>query len=108
MKLHITAVTHTIVFVALMILLVFSFAISFVDLGAWNTFVAIAVAFVKSSLVVLFFMHVLEARASTVFAVLLGFLLAGTLVGFSVADVETRGEVYEIYVPEQGAAIPGR
>jgi cytochrome c oxidase subunit IV len=45
------------VFVALLFLTALTTGMAYVDLGAWNTVVALAIAFCKASLVVLFFMH---------------------------------------------------
>lgn len=45
------------VFAALLLLTVVTVLVSYVDLGLWNTVVALLVASVKASLVALFFMH---------------------------------------------------
>ncbi len=45
------------VFFALLCLTALTTGAAYVDLGAWNTVVAMAIAFCKASLVVLFFMH---------------------------------------------------
>jgi len=47
------------VFGALMVLTFLTLAASWVDLGAWNLWIAMGIATVKASLVVLFFMHLL-------------------------------------------------
>jgi cytochrome c oxidase subunit 4 len=43
---------------ALFVLLVVTVAAAQVDLGAWNTPIAMAIALAKAALIVLFFMHV--------------------------------------------------
>lgn len=45
------------VFVALLCLTALTTGVAYVDLGPWNTVAALAIAFCKASLVVLFFMH---------------------------------------------------
>ena len=48
------------VFGALMVVTAITTAVAIVDLGPWNTVVALGIAFFQATLVVLFFMH--EAR----------------------------------------------
>lgn len=45
------------VFIALLILTVLTTEIAYVDLGPWNTVVALIIAVTKASLVAMFFMH---------------------------------------------------
>jgi cytochrome c oxidase subunit 4 len=52
-----TRVYH-IVFLALMILLIITLAAAAIDLGPLNVFIAVTIAVIKASLVVLYFMHV--------------------------------------------------
>jgi len=49
--------TYLAVFAALLLLTVVTVLVSYVDLGLWNTVVALVIASVKASLVALFFMH---------------------------------------------------
>jgi cytochrome c oxidase subunit 4 len=61
--------TYFAVFAALLALLALTVGVSLVDLGEWNVVVAMAVAFCKAILVVLFFMHVkYSPRLTWVFA----------------------------------------
>ena len=46
------------IFASLMVLTAITVGIAFVDLGYLNTFVAVTIAVIKATLVVLFFMHV--------------------------------------------------
>jgi cytochrome c oxidase subunit 4 len=50
--------TYYLIFAALIVLALATTAISFVDLGIFNTVVAMTIAGIKAALVVLFFMHV--------------------------------------------------
>ena len=72
------------VFVALLLLTAATVLVSYVDLGLWNTVVALLIASVKASLVALFFMHLKgESRLVWSFAlfpiVFLVLILLGTL-----------------------------
>src|SRR6202162_623525 len=66
-------------------------AVAFVDLGAFNTVVALVIASVKALLVVLFFMHVKytsEKMTKVVFVAAIFWLLI--LLTLSLADYTTR------------------
>jgi cytochrome c oxidase subunit 4 len=55
---HVVAVKiYVAVFVTLLVMTAATTAISSVDLGPWNTVVALGIAVFKATLVVLFFMH---------------------------------------------------
>jgi cytochrome c oxidase subunit 4 len=76
--------TGVAVFVALLVLTAVTVLVSYVDLGLWNTVVALLIASVKASLVALFFMHLKgETRLVWGFAlvpiVFLVLILVGTL-----------------------------
>jgi len=79
------------VFIALLILTVVTVAVSRVDLGAMNTLVAMAVAIVKATLVVLFFMHVIQSTRLTWVVILSAVLWLAVLFGLLFADYLTRG-----------------
>jgi len=82
--------TYVLVFVALLILAAATTAIAYVDLGPFNTVVALAIASIKASLVGLFFMHLLYTRGLTRIVVLAGFFWLALMVSFTLADVFTR------------------
>jgi cytochrome c oxidase subunit 4 len=81
------------IFAALIVLTVVTVAVSYVDLGSANTFVAILVATMKASLVATFFMHLKGDKAihSIIFIGAFVFLLI--FVGLSNDDLSTRGIV---------------
>ena len=56
--------TYILIFVGLMILTAATTGAAFVDMGMWNTPVALLIAVTKMLLVVLFFMHVKYTTAS--------------------------------------------
>jgi cytochrome c oxidase subunit 4 len=83
--------TYYLIFGILMVATLVTVLVAFVDLGPLNAFVALAVAIVKATLVVLFFMHVKYSTRLT-WAVVTGslFWLAILLV-LTVSDYATRG-----------------
>ena len=78
------------VFVVLLVMTATTTAVSFVDLGPWNTVVALAIAFFKATLVVLFFMHVKYARGLTRIVMVSGLLWLVILLGITLADFMSR------------------
>jgi cytochrome c oxidase subunit 4 len=82
--------TYYLVAVALFVLLAATIAISFLDLGEFNTIAAISIAILKAALVVLYFMHVrYSSRLTWVFAVG-GFFWLIVLFGLTMSDYLTR------------------
>ena len=79
------------IWIALLCLTVITAAVSFVDLGRFNTVVALVIATVKALLVVLFFMHVKytsEKLTKIVIASAIFWLFL--LLALSMADYGTR------------------
>ena len=65
--------------------------VAYVDLGRWNTVAALAIAVVKATLVILFFMHVKYATGLTrVVIILAGFFWLGLMITLTCADELTR------------------
>ena len=79
------------VFAALMVLTVLTVAVSRVDLGALNTAVAMAIAVLKASVVVLWFMHVIHSPRLTWIVVISSVLMLAVLFVLTFADYLTRG-----------------
>ena len=78
------------VFAALIVLTATTTAVSFLDLGPWNTVVALGIAFLKATLVVLFFMHVKYSTRLT-WAVVAGSIFwFGILLTLTMSDYLTR------------------
>ena len=82
---------YFLVFGALMVLTATTTAVSFVDLGPWNTVVALGIAFLKATLVVLFFMHVKYSPRLTQITVAGGLLWLAILILITLSDFMTRG-----------------
>jgi cytochrome c oxidase subunit 4 len=78
------------VLIALLILTVVTVAVSRVDFGSANMLIAMAIASVKASLVILFFMHVKYDTAINKIVFLSSFLFLSLLFVFTLADFATR------------------
>jgi cytochrome c oxidase subunit 4 len=63
---------------------------SYIDMGVLNPVVALAIAVVKASLVVLFFMHVKYSTRLTKLTVISGIFVFLALIGMTMADYISR------------------
>jgi cytochrome c oxidase subunit IV len=79
------------VFVTLLVMTAATTAISSVDLGPWNTVVALGIAFFKATLVVLFFMHAKYSPRLTQMVILAGLLWLALLLLITFSDFVSRG-----------------
>jgi cytochrome c oxidase subunit 4 len=79
------------VFAALIVLTATTTAVSFLDLGPWNTVVALGIAFLKATLVVLFFMHVKYSPRLTQIVIAGGLFWLAILLALTLSDFMTRG-----------------
>ena len=78
------------VFFALMIFTVVTVAASRVDLGAFNTAIALAIAVLKATIVILWFMHVIHSPRMTWIVVISSFLWLAVMFVFFFSDYLTR------------------
>ena len=79
------------IWITLLCLTVITAAVSFVDLGRFNTVVALVIATVKALLVVLFFMHVKYASEGlTKIVIVAAIFWLFLLLALSMADYGTR------------------
>ncbi|MEP7118160.1 MAG: cytochrome C oxidase subunit IV family protein [Acidobacteriota bacterium] len=79
------------VFAALMVLSGITVAAAFVNLGSLNPVVALAIAVLKATLVILFFMHVKYSSRLTKITVVLSFFFVAILFAETFMDYATRG-----------------
>ena len=88
---HITPVrTYLLVFVALLALTALTVAVAEIDLGAFNTVAALAIASMKALLVALFFMHLRSSPFITRVAIAGAVAFVLLLLGGTLDDVLTR------------------
>ena len=79
------------VFVVLLILTYTTYWVAFIDLGRFNTVVALVIAFGKALLVALYFMHVRHSTQLTWVVAGGGLFWVGILIGLTMNDYLTRG-----------------
>lgn len=79
------------IFGALMVLTAITVGVAFVNLGAFNFPVAIAIAITKATLVVLFFMHAKYSSTLTKLFVGTSFFFLAILLGLTMTDYLSRG-----------------
>lgn len=82
---------YFIVFLALLVLLAFTVAAAYLDIGIWSTLLAVTIATVKALLVMLYFMHLrYSSRLIWLFAGL-GFGWLGIMIVLTLSDYVSRG-----------------
>ena len=84
---------YIMVFAALIGFTALTTGVAFIDLGRWNTVVALAIAVCKGSLVVLFFMHLRWSHGMTRIVMFAALVWLSILVSLTLSDVFTRGWV---------------
>jgi cytochrome c oxidase subunit 4 len=82
--------TYLVIFAILMVLLVLTVAVAFVNLGPFNIIVAMSIAVIKAVMVVLFFMHVKYSSRLTQVFVVASLLWVAIMFGLTLADYDTR------------------
>jgi len=79
------------IFMALILLLVISIAVSYVHLGEWNVVAAVSIAVIKAVLIILYFMHVRHSSHLVWVFVGAGFFWLGIMFALTFSDYLTRG-----------------
>jgi len=82
--------TYVLIWLLLLIATGTTLGVAYIDLGPWNIVVALAIAFTKMSLVVLFFMHVKGQSSLTKLFVVAGFFFMAILILITMTDYGTR------------------
>jgi len=81
---------YILIFLALLALTALTTGVAFIDLGPYNTVVALAIAGCKMLLVVLFFMHILYSKNLTKIVAAAGLLWLMILLTLTMSDFATR------------------
>jgi len=81
------------IFGVLIVLTVITVAVSRVDLGAANSFVAIFVATIKATLVATFFMHLRHDKPFNAVIFVSAFVFLGVFLVYTLNDIDTRGAI---------------
>jgi cytochrome c oxidase subunit 4 len=84
---HVSALSYILVFVALLVLATASLVASFLHAGVT---VAMIIAFIKSVLVLFFFMHLIEQSFTNRLTIFVSLGFVALLVGLTCADVASR------------------
>jgi len=82
--------TYAVICASLLVLTFLTYRIALANLGPLNVVVAIVIACVKATLVVLFFMHAAYAPRRTRLVILAGIFWMLLLLGLTLADYLTR------------------
>ena len=85
--------TYITIFSALMVLTALTVGVAFLNLGSFNPVVALGVACIKATLVILYFMHVRYGPRLIWVLAGSGFAWLAILLAFTVADYVTRGPI---------------
>ncbi|MBD3402811.1 hypothetical protein GF420_07935 [candidate division GN15 bacterium] len=80
---------------ALLVLTVLTVVVAQMELGVFNTILAMVIAITKASLVALFFMHLKYDNKLYLIVFLAAIAFLGLFIILSMADTETRGDIYE-------------
>jgi cytochrome c oxidase subunit 4 len=83
--------TYYIIFALLMVFTYATWQVAYFDLGPMNTVVAMGIAVVKATLVLLFFMHVKYSTRLTWVVAAAGFFWLGILLVLMMTDYLSRG-----------------
>jgi cytochrome c oxidase subunit IV len=78
------------IFAALMVLTVVTVLVAYVNLGQANIFIALGIACLKATLVVLYFMHVMYASRLTKLFAVTGIFFLAILIGLTMVDYGSR------------------
>src|ERR1044071_3645867 len=95
--------TYYAIFAALMILTAITVGVAFIHLGSLNFPVALAIAILKATLVILFFMHVKYSSRLTKMIVGMAFFFLAILLLLTLTDYGSRGW----YTSPRGSATAG-
>jgi cytochrome c oxidase subunit IV len=82
--------TYIYIFLTLIGLTALTTAVAYLDLGPFNTAVALAIAFAKMTLVLLFFMNVRNSSALIRIVIVAAFFWFALLIAFTMSDYRTR------------------
>ena len=89
------------VFVALLVLTYITVAVTYIDLGSWNLWIALGIATVKGALVVLYFMHLRYDSPFNALIFLTAVVFLFLFLGITIMDsIAYQPGVYEVL--EQG------
>jgi len=86
----VSPMVYFLLYIALLVGTALTVGASYIDMGPWNPVVALAIATVKATLVVLFFMHIMYSSKLMKLTIGAGLFTFLTLVGMSMSDYISR------------------
>jgi cytochrome c oxidase subunit 4 len=92
---------YVVIWAALMFLLFLTWGVAQINLGAFNTVVALIIAVMKMLLVILFFMHVRYSPRLTWIFVSAGFIWLLIMIDLTLSDYLTRGLIRDPFPQAQ-------
>lgn len=98
---HVTSIRLLVfVWIALMIGTWLTVSATYVDLGAWNIWIGLAIATAKAVLVALYFMHLRWDKPFNAFVFIIAFVFLGLLIGGTLMDTaEYQADLIQGYAP---------
>lgn len=90
----VSPMAYVVVFITLLCLTLVTYEVALINLGPWNVVVALTIAFIKSTLVALIFMHVYQSSRRTKLVVVAGLLWLFFLIFLTMSDYLTRHWLY--------------
>ncbi|MGC2697805.1 MAG: cytochrome C oxidase subunit IV family protein [Candidatus Angelobacter sp.] len=87
---HPTPGLYALILLALIVGTCLTWGIAFINLGIWNPVVALTIAVIKATLVILFFMHVYYSSKLTKITISAGFFWLMIMITMSLSDYLTR------------------
>jgi cytochrome c oxidase subunit 4 len=90
----VSPIAYVVVFITLLCLTLVTYEVALINLGPWNVVVALTIAFIKSTLVALIFMHVYQSSRRTKLVVVAGLLWLFFLIFLTMSDYLTRRWLY--------------
>ena len=94
------------IFGSLMVLTAITVGVAFINLGPFNFPVAISIAIIKATLVILFFMHVKYSSRLTKLVVATGFFFLMVLFTLTLTDYLSRGWLTGLPSPSSSQSAP--
>ncbi len=103
---HTSTRTYLLVWAALIVLTLTTVGLTYLDLGEWHTPVGLAIAVAKAVLIVLIFMHALEAGRLVWMVIAVAVLFLAIMYGLTMADYSSRGLDNAVRDPAPPSARP--
>jgi cytochrome c oxidase subunit 4 len=96
------------IFLSLMVLTAATVAAAYVNLGPFNIVIALAIATLKATLVVLFFMHARYSPGRTHMVIISAIFWLAIMLSLTLSDYATRDHDVTINRPPEAIAIKAR